>query len=65
MTEESVEVEIVNGEPTRPDTGAGTGRGVVGMRERARLYNGSFESGSCTDGGFRVHASLPREATST
>jgi signal transduction histidine kinase len=65
MTDGSVELEIVNSQPTGPDTGPGSGRGLVGMRQRARLYNGSLESGPCPDGGFRVHASLPRETTST
>ena len=47
------------------DTGAGTdgsgqgGHGLVGMRERVRLYGGSLETGSAPDGGFVVHARLP------
>ncbi|WP_261569533.1 sensor histidine kinase [Frankia gtarii] len=34
------------------------GRGLVGMRERARLEGGSFDAGP-VDGGFRVLATLP------
>lgn len=37
------------------------GRGLAGMRERARLYDGEFESGPCPDG-YRVRARLPLEA---
>jgi signal transduction histidine kinase len=34
------------------------GQGLVGMRERARLYGGEVETGP-TDDGFRVHARIP------
>ncbi|WP_307874728.1 sensor histidine kinase [Frankia nepalensis] len=34
------------------------GRGLIGMRERARLEGGSFEAGP-VEGGFRVLATLP------
>lgn len=64
FTEASVEVEVVNGEPTGSDTGPGSGRGLIGMRERVQLYNGLLESGPRPDGGFRVRATLPLEATS-
>ncbi len=36
-----------------------TGRGLVGMRERATALGGSFEAGAGPEGGFRVAASLP------
>jgi signal transduction histidine kinase len=35
------------------------GRGVPGMRQRARLYGGELEVGPRPDGGFVVHALLP------
>ena len=41
----------------------GGGRGLAGMRERAETLGGSFDAGPRPDGGFRVWARLPREAT--
>ncbi len=47
------------------DTGTGTstlpgsGRGIVGMQERAMLLGGSFDAGPRPEGGFRVFARLP------
>lgn len=43
--------------PRRP--GAGTGRGIVGMQERARLLGGTLDAGPLPAGGFRVKARLP------
>ena len=66
---DAVLLEVVN-EPsattaggTAPDGSAlGSGRGLVGMRERVRLYGGDLTAGPTDDGGFRVHARLPRAA---
>ncbi|GAA3929536.1 hypothetical protein GCM10023085_08640 [Actinomadura viridis] len=38
---------------------AGTGYGLVGMRERAGLLNGCLTAGPRPEGGFRVEARLP------
>ena len=52
---------------TVDDDGVGTtetdhaGQGLVGMRERTALYDGSFSAGPKAAGGFRVHAHLPYE----
>jgi signal transduction histidine kinase len=40
----------------------GTGRGIVGMRERVMLYGGSLEARPRGDGGFVVRAHIPVEA---
>jgi signal transduction histidine kinase len=47
----------------RSDT-AGAGRGLVGMRERARLVGGSLRAGPLPRGGFEVAARLPVERVS-
>ena len=57
----SVRLEISDDGPARA-TGrvAGSGRrGIVGMRERARLLGGTLDAGPSPDGGFRVRADLP------
>jgi signal transduction histidine kinase len=40
---------------------AARGHGLVGMRERAAVYGGTIAIGTCSDGGFRVTATLPYE----
>jgi signal transduction histidine kinase len=44
-------------------TGLGAGQGIVGMRERAALMDGSLKAGPDPAGGFRVTARLPLEET--
>jgi signal transduction histidine kinase len=38
------------------------GHGLIGMRERARLYGGTVTIGPRADGGFGVHLTLPTSA---
>jgi signal transduction histidine kinase len=38
---------------------AGSGHGIIGMRERAHLCRGEFSAGPLPYAGFRVHARLP------
>ncbi len=56
-------VLVVNGPPPElpaaPLEEGGTGHGLVGMRERARLAGGTLDAGPLPDGGFRVAAQLP------
>jgi signal transduction histidine kinase len=51
-------VEIIDdGDSTHgAATGAGTGVGIRGMRERAETTGGRLEAGPHPDGGFRVRA---------
>jgi signal transduction histidine kinase len=42
----------------RPDS-VGTGRGLIGMAERAALYGGTVESGPQPNGGWRVRMTMP------
>jgi len=41
------------------DGRAGTGHGLIGMRERVQAFGGDFQAGPCPGGGFRVAARLP------
>ena len=41
----------------------GGGRGIAGMRERATMLGGTLDAGPLPEGGFRVHARLPLEAS--
>ncbi|MFG2889261.1 sensor histidine kinase [Streptomyces sp. NPDC048248] len=55
-------VLVVNSAPPAPSAPletTGTGHGLVGMRERVRLLDGSLDTGPLPDGGFRVAARLP------
>ncbi|HEX2128559.1 MAG TPA: histidine kinase [Solirubrobacterales bacterium] len=40
----------------------GAGHGLIGMRERIELYDGEFEAGPRTSGGYEVRARLPVDA---
>ena len=40
-------------------TGAGAGRGLIGLRHRAELYGGRCEAGPVPGGGFEVRLCLP------
>ena len=58
-----VVVEVTDDGRARPGdrNGNGSGKGILGMRERARALGGSLEAGPRPEGGFRVVASLPVE----
>lgn len=43
----------------RPRASDGSGNGILGMAERARLLGGSLEAGDLPEGGFAVHARVP------
>jgi signal transduction histidine kinase len=49
---------------TGPSRGsAGTGHGLLGLRERVEVFDGTFDAAPRKGGGFRVHATLPLKAT--
>jgi signal transduction histidine kinase len=56
-------IEVTNqrgrGEPQLDQHQDGEGHGLIGMRERVRIFGGSFEAGQQGDGGFRVRATIP------
>ncbi|MGI5270243.1 sensor histidine kinase [Nonomuraea sp. CA-218870] len=71
IDERAAAIEIVDDGPIhgpapgpahgRPPRAEGGGHGLIGMRERVKLYGGSFSAGFRPDRGFRVTAHLPCE----
>ncbi len=50
---------VIGPPPPPAAAGDGDGRGLVGMRERARLHGGTLQAGPRAGGGFEVRATLP------
>ena len=59
----ALEVEVVD-DGAAQQNGVGTGRGLIGMRERATMVGGRLEVGPRPTGGYRVWARLPLEPPS-
>ncbi|MGX1755351.1 sensor histidine kinase [Streptomyces lydicus] len=62
--DERVEVRVRNGVPPVPPTattGLGTGRGLIGLRERVALLGGGLEAHRTPGGGFAVAADIPTD----
>jgi signal transduction histidine kinase len=51
------------GEAARDAGRDGTGRGLLGLHERVALYSGHFDAGRQPDGGYRIRAHFPDEAS--
>jgi signal transduction histidine kinase len=45
----------------RPGAGAGSGRGLIGLRERLAVHDGTLNTGRRLTGGYRVEALIPLE----
>ncbi|WP_343239476.1 histidine kinase [Streptomyces sp. SID7909] len=45
----------------RPGEGAGSGRGLIGLRERLAVHDGTLSTGPLPGGGYRVEALIPLE----
>ncbi|WJV50734.1 sensor histidine kinase [Streptomyces flavofungini] len=56
-----VEVTDAGGRPCA-DAAAGSGRGLIGLRERLAVYDGTLNTGRRLTGGYRVEALIPLEA---
>ncbi|WP_155370762.1 sensor histidine kinase [Catellatospora vulcania] len=52
-------VEVSNEVPTAAPGGPGAGRGLLGLRERLRLHDGTLQAGAAPGGGFRLTARFP------
>ncbi|MBL7498240.1 sensor histidine kinase [Frankia sp. CNm7] len=63
-TRSQLRLEIRNTRSVRPGQRhpAGTGHGLIGLRERARAAGGTFDAGPTGDGGYLVTAALPAGA---
>ncbi|MFB6817648.1 sensor histidine kinase [Streptomyces sp. NPDC056347] len=55
-----VEVSDTGGHPG-PGAATGSGRGLIGLRERLTVYDGTLNTGRRLTGGFRVEALIPLE----
>jgi signal transduction histidine kinase len=58
--EDRLELTVADRGPG-PSLGDGRGHGLVGMRERMRLYGGELQTGLRDGGGFEVRAQIPLE----
>ena len=57
--ERDLDLRVWNeGRPAQGD-GSPSGRGLLGMQERAHLFGGELSAGPAPDGGFTVVARLP------
>jgi len=55
-----VDVADTGGSPDR-NAGTGSGRGLIGLRERLAVYDGTLHAGHRPSGGWRVRATVPLE----
>lgn len=56
---DALHIQIRNPVGARPSSAAGTGHGLIGMRERAHAVGGTLQAGPGPDGTFGLDARLP------
>jgi len=59
FSEHELRLEVLDGGGTPLAAASGSGRGLLGMRERVAAYGGQLETGHRPYGGFAVRARLP------
>jgi signal transduction histidine kinase len=52
---------VLTGDPPPPRSGDGTGRGLLGLRQRVAVYGGDLDARRRLGGGYRVRARIPVE----
>ena len=58
---DAVTIDVVDDGTARTPGGALSGHGLVGMRQRARVFGGTTTAGPAPGGGWQVRAELPAE----
>ena len=58
---DAVTIDVVDDGTARTTSGAPAGHGLVGMRQRARVFGGTTTAGPAPGGGWHVRAELPAE----
>jgi signal transduction histidine kinase len=58
---DAVTIDVVDDGTARTASGAPAGHGLVGMRQRARVFGGTTTAGPAPGGGWQVRAELPAE----
>ncbi|WP_435748509.1 sensor histidine kinase [Microbacterium sp. PMB16] len=57
---DTLTIEVTDdGRAGPPAESVGSGSGLLGIRERARLYGGTVDAGPAADGGWRVRVEIP------
>jgi signal transduction histidine kinase len=54
-----------SGDPSSVTLPSSDGRGLLGMRERANIYDGELDVGPTVDGGWRVHLRLQTDTATS
>ena len=57
----AVTIDVVDDGTARTTSGAPAGHGLVGMRQRARVFGGTTTAGPAPGGGWQVRAELPAD----
>jgi signal transduction histidine kinase len=56
---DELEIEVRDDGVAAPAANGGGGHGLVGMRERVKIYGGELSAGAGAEGGFTLRTRLP------